>query len=550
MTCWVICRVSTQGQTEKEGPAVQEERGRRFFGEHPDFKGCPIQVRHEVESGRKESLEDRPKLKAVLNEIQFNDAVYWDDEDRMARDNGVKKEIIKQLRKKNVRLFIRTQEFDLFNPQQMLQLGLKGEFDEYMGAWIVQRMAGGKLRAWKKGRWLTWNPPFGYRRDENKQLVIDPDEQAVYDKMVRWVLEEKVGCHTVAHRLNLLGIPGRYLRYGKSVQGKTAGFHWGYGTIHRILTNPIYAGAFQFQDTVIQVPPLSSPERWQTVQDQLTENWRHRPLRKTKSRYLLQGLLFCGRCGRRMYGQTKTHFRCPRKACRHRLNAELLDGRLPDRCGKCRQLLSGKCWSNVSRLYRCWTKNNREVPWEEGRCSMPSIRIDELEQRVWEHVRTLAKDATKLRSEMKAAQAKAYVDDVELRGQLADIEKVIAEKDRRIDALLDSRDLVVRREYVMRNVERLHGEKEQLASERDRLTRQLAQLERAKQNRALLEQAWTQIGERIDKLTDQGRFDFLHLATSQVIVDYDKTQDAHLLRFKLRAELLGEIPQSLQPLSA
>jgi site-specific DNA recombinase len=53
----------------------------------------------------------------------------------------------------------------------------------------------------------------------------------------------------------------------------------------------------------VEVPAIIDPETWDLAQQQLKRN-RERATRNNKThRYLLRGLLVCGRCGRRMTGR-------------------------------------------------------------------------------------------------------------------------------------------------------------------------------------------------------------------------------------------------------
>ncbi len=64
----------------------------------------------------------------------------------------------------------------------------------------------------------------------------------------------------------------------------------------------------------IPVPALVDPALFEAVQDQLAENRRRARIPQKGSRYLLQGLLVCAKCGYAYHGRTKdernAYYRC------------------------------------------------------------------------------------------------------------------------------------------------------------------------------------------------------------------------------------------------
>ena len=223
-------------------------------------------------------------------------------------------------------------------------LGLKGAIAEYELHLIRARLGGGLRNKAKRGE-LEQNLPVGLDRDENGAIALSADEQ------VRHAIE-RVLC--LWRRLgSARQVVTELVAEGQRLPRRTVGqrrVRWvraSYGAVHDFLTNPAYAGAFVFGRTrtekyladdgrvrrrTVQVPL----ERWSVcIPDHhpgyvswdeylaSRERLRANVIRRgegggaaREGTALLQGLVRCGRCGRRMQvAYSGTHGRVPRYAC-------------------------------------------------------------------------------------------------------------------------------------------------------------------------------------------------------------------------------------------
>ena len=209
-----------------------------------------------------------------------------------------------------------------------LLLGLKGTMSEAELHMLRTRMREGALHKAAKGE-LRLPLPAGLDYDELGKVRISPDEAvadaiqtvfAYFDElssarqaMLRLVAEER--------QLPRRGPSDRQVRWVPA----------SYRAVHDILTNPCYAGVYAFgrrrvrrtlQDGVVRERVVLAPreewhaflvdhhpgyitfERYEANQARLRANWR--PPRgegggaAREGRALLQGLVRCGRCGRKM----------------------------------------------------------------------------------------------------------------------------------------------------------------------------------------------------------------------------------------------------------
>jgi DNA invertase Pin-like site-specific DNA recombinase len=226
-----------------------------------------------------------------------------------------------------------------------LVLGLKGTMSESELHVLRARLRGGSLHKAGKGQ-LRLPLPAGYEYDENGAVRITPDE-AVADaiKTVFAYFEQLESARQVMLRLQDEDrrLP-RKASSDRQVRWETPK----YKAIHEMLTNPVYAGAYAYgrkrterrvENGVVRERQRRAPredwhvcipdhhpgyisfERYLANQERLRANWRA-PRGEgggaaREGRALLQGLIRCGRCGRRMQvgysGKTLVpHYACVR----------------------------------------------------------------------------------------------------------------------------------------------------------------------------------------------------------------------------------------------
>jgi len=244
-------------------------------------------------------------------------------------------------------------EDGLYDPNQFndrLLLGLRGTMSEAELHFLRIRLDGGKLNKARRGE-LRTPLPAGLVYDGDGRIVLDPDRrvrQAIHDVFRRFQRVQSAW-QVVRHlREADLRLPVQ-LRTGPRA-GETA---WVQATLSRVLSilkNPRYAGMYFYGRTCQRkgVPGGTLPrEQWKVqlpgahpgyiTWDQYECNLRilmanHRQSRSAAARTppregaaLLQGILMCGRCGRRMTvryhrrpsGKVSLLYYCQREATEH-----------------------------------------------------------------------------------------------------------------------------------------------------------------------------------------------------------------------------------------
>jgi DNA invertase Pin-like site-specific DNA recombinase len=219
------------------------------------------------------------------------------------------------------------------NFNDRLLLGLKATMSQAELHFMSLRLQGGKLNKAKKGE-LRFPLPVGYCYDPEGRTVVDPDQQVQGAVRLLFATFRQTGsAYGVVHRFAQKAIQFPKRSYGGIWNGRLI---WGRLTEGRVLTilkNPAYAGVYAFgrfrcrkqissegqvQSKITSVPMVSwtvtipdHHERYITweefLENQTTllhnlthaeENILTGPAREGLA--LLQGVLLCGNCGRRL----------------------------------------------------------------------------------------------------------------------------------------------------------------------------------------------------------------------------------------------------------
>src|ERR671935_821634 len=233
-----------------------------------------------------------------------------------------------------------------------LLLGLKGTMSEAELHLIRARLDGGLRNKAARGE-LRLALPVGLDRGEGDRIVLCPDEQVRHAIERGFVLWRRLG--SARQVVSELVAEGQKLPRRTVGQRRVRWARASYAAVHDFLTNPAYAGAFVFgrsrqqkslgpdgrvRTKTVELPleqwsvclPEHHPgyvswEQYLATRERLRANVRPRGEGGGAAREggaLLQGLLRCGRCGRRMQvAYSGTGGRVVRYACvrGHQLHA-------------------------------------------------------------------------------------------------------------------------------------------------------------------------------------------------------------------------------------
>ncbi len=226
-------------------------------------------------------------------------------------------------------------EEGVYDPSQYndrLLLGFKGTMSEAELHWLRNRLLGGKLEKARQGK-LRLPLPTGLVYDAAQQVILDPDEQVQQALRLVFELFTELGTASAVatyFRQHSLLIPRRQGGGERELSWRPVGQN----RVLAILHNPAYAGAYAYgrSHCVHQILPeqnrrlekrirRSDPDEWtfllfdahpgyitweqylhnqQRLDDNCTARTKDRRGAVREGTALLQGIVLCGRCGRRM----------------------------------------------------------------------------------------------------------------------------------------------------------------------------------------------------------------------------------------------------------
>ena len=169
----IYTRVSTQGQ-ENDGTSlasqldmgVKRAKSLGMDWEHHDEKSA---------SSSKNDLDNRPVIRELLARVSEGDVknIYVYSIDRLSRNQNTAVFIRETLRKAKCTLYTNTNETNLESHEQNLLFGIISEIAQYENMLRKERLNHGKRVRASQGYWMGGPPPFGYKTNKNKKLILD-----------------------------------------------------------------------------------------------------------------------------------------------------------------------------------------------------------------------------------------------------------------------------------------------------------------------------------------------------------------------------------------
>jgi len=397
LTAAIYARVSSERQA-REGTIASQLRDLHIRTEVDGMTPPPELVF--VDDGYSGSSLVRPALEKLRDTAAAGgfDRLYVHCPDRLARDFADQIVLIDELHRAGVEILFLNCNTDA-SPEGELLLQVQGVIAQYERAKIRERSRRGRQHAARCGVVaVLGGAPYGYRYitkregEGRAEYRVVLDEARVVRQVFDWVGRERCSLGEVVRRLARQGTPTR--------EGLTT---WDRGTLAGMLENPAYKGTAGWGKTqqsveskprlrprrgqpefprrdkgvrrvpqerwhLIAVPALVDEETFAAAQEQLASNRAHHGRPAVAGRYLLQGLLVCGRCGRAYCGKRSGGGTGPQRKAYH---------------------YYGCCGADPSRFGG------------QRMCSNRSIRTEPLDAAVWEDISGLLLDPGRVEAEYR-----------------------------------------------------------------------------------------------------------------------------------------------------
>lgn len=310
------CRVSTDQDDQRESLEAQKQYYESWIKLHSDWEFAGVFYDFGI-SGTKADVRDG--LQALMYECRIGriDYVLTKSISRFSRNTTDCLSLVRELLSYNIPIYFEKENLDTSSMESELILSILSSMAQGESESISKNVKWTVKQRIETGTFKFGYLPYGYKKDENGDMVIDPVEANV----VRFIFSSAlngIGIYKIAQMLQKRNVPTR------------KGSKWSSSTVKGILTNEKYYGAVMFQKTYTdsnfkrhtncgQVDsyyvsdhhePIISKEDFDNVQLILQMHIKeHRIVKDTgkyQKKYPFSGIIICWECGGKFKRQTQS----------------------------------------------------------------------------------------------------------------------------------------------------------------------------------------------------------------------------------------------------
>ncbi len=322
---------------------------------HTKFpEACDSDIAVYEDEGFSAKNTDRPQFQQMLRDIPRKkpDFVVCYRLDRISRNVSDFSALIEDLNDRSISFVCIKEEFDTSKPMGKAMMYIASVFAQLERETIAERVRDNMLMLARTGRWLGGTTPTGYTSEKQQEIIIDgkvktscklkekPDELLAVDMMFEKFLELR----------SITGVSKSLIKQG--IRSRS-GQYYSLPGIKEILQNPVYCTAdkdaldyfiAQSSDVCFEEKDCSDKhgllaynkrdytkkhaprqamdkwiiaigkhkgripgKKWVAVQTIIEENipTGEKPAKMHNNYSLLSGLIFCGKCGNRMFAKAR-----------------------------------------------------------------------------------------------------------------------------------------------------------------------------------------------------------------------------------------------------
>ena len=311
LRCAIYTRKSTEEGLDQDFNSLdaQREAGEAYIHSQAHAGWTALPARYD-DGGFSGSNLDRPALQRLLADIEAGhiDCVLTHRVDRLSRSLLDFARLMETFEKYHVAFVSVTQHFNSGTSMGRLVLNVLLSFAQFERELIAERTRDKMAAARRKGKWSGGLPILGYDVDARTKKLVVNDEEAARVRAIFALYLEHRGLLAVVEELARRGWCNKQSLTGQGhVRG---GRPFTKGSLHQLLANVTYMGQVRYHREVHrgEQPAIVEREIWQQVEALLAHNGKARAVAlRSRSRALLQGLLYCRPCGCAMTPAHVTH---------------------------------------------------------------------------------------------------------------------------------------------------------------------------------------------------------------------------------------------------
>lgn len=276
-------------------------------------------------SGTKDEIEDRPSFAQMMKDIDKDiiTSVYVFDQSRLERNPKIWQIFQYQVNKKDVKFYPKGVETDLTDPAIKFAAGIQSltnqlfaeQTREKVNLTFDKRASEGKTHG---------GLPYGYEKGADGMYQIIPTEAEVVRRIFELSLAGN-GSYTIANILNAENIPTKFqtiskknsfVRFdpytGEKIEFKKSEIKWRGNVIYDMIKNTCYKGVRVWnrnakgnkQRIEANIPSIVTEDLFDRVNRNLQNN-KKKVGKRSEYKYLLNGLIICGSCGKEFRGKKR-----------------------------------------------------------------------------------------------------------------------------------------------------------------------------------------------------------------------------------------------------
>ena len=301
-------RVSTGSRAQAESYATQVEYYTEKIEGNPLWEFAGVYADEGITGTKVKGRDDFKAMVAACEEGDI-DLILTKSIMRFARNTVECIQTIRKLKAIGVGIYFEKENINTLTEASELMLTIlasvaQGESEDFSGnnRWAI-------INRFENGTFIVGTPAYGYRKDEDGNLILEETEAEV----VRWIFESYLngmGAYVIAKILNEHGIP--------TIRGCEK---WQDSVVKNILMNPVYEGDALHQRTYTEKqfpftrkvnygqmnmyltkdahPPIITHEEAEAVRSIM--EYRSRTLNmngeRCQNRYIFSSKIICGDCG-------------------------------------------------------------------------------------------------------------------------------------------------------------------------------------------------------------------------------------------------------------
>lgn len=321
-----------------------------------------------MDSFDKDERKSLQELKNALSNNPHIKTVFMWELSRLSRNPYFLIEQLRWFNEQNIAIYFHeedkwtrnptTNEEDLSTTQFIFgaATGLQAEWKK-----IRERTKRGRDNKAKKGLYVG-HIADGYRvelKGNEKTFAIDEERAAIIRSIFDMYVSKRMSTNEISRYLNDSGVLTfnaneavknkdnetfcqTYKKRGTAIRIEKSKTKWTGSSVSQILKNRWYIGERQYKGDTYHIPPIISESIFFKTQKMLKEN-ASICIKKTSGIYPLRSLLFCGKCGRQMYGH--------RVHCYSTYYCSSIEtGKKCGEEGICKENIDGIVWNIISNI--------------------------------------------------------------------------------------------------------------------------------------------------------------------------------------------------------